>query len=182
MAWFYNGKQMYGAWTDGQGVAQPATWDADWTDAEKHQAGLVSTGTVNTRFFEADGATKKTVATIKSEEEARMNGLEATILGDTAADIIAEADGEPLVEISAGIMARRNECQASCTSAKALIAAETTFDGLYDLLMNSTKLVFGINVPEESGFWGCVDSQLTTETFHPRPPHGQSAHILPRGS
>ena len=180
MAWFYNGKQMYGAWTNAQGEAQVATWDADWTDAEKHQAGLISTGTVNTRFFEADGATKKTVSTIKSEEEARMNGLKETILGETVADIIAEADGEALSVISGGIMARRDAAEASCTSAKTLIAAETTFDALWDLLMNSKKLVHGIHVPEDSGFWGT--DEIVAEDFHTRPPHGMTATILPRGA
>ena len=78
-------------------------------------------------------------------------------------------------------MARRNEADASCTSAKALIAAETTFDGLWDLLMNSKKLVHGIHVPEESGFWGT--DEIVTEVFHPTPPHGQSVTTLPgRGS
>ena len=87
MAWFYNGKQMYGAWTNAQGEAQVATWDADWTDAQKQQAGLISTGSVNTRFFEDDGTTKKTVSTIKADEEARMNGLKETILGETQLSI-----------------------------------------------------------------------------------------------
>ena len=180
MAWFYNGKQMYGAWTNAQGEAQVATWDADWTDAEKQQAGLISTGSVNTRFFEDDGTTKKTVSTIKSEEEARMNGLKETILGETVADIINESDGEAVTTISGGIQARRDEAVASCTSAKTLIAAETTFDALWDLLMNSKKLIHGIHVPDESGFWGT--DEIVTEEFHTRPPHGQSAYILPRGS
>jgi hypothetical protein len=177
MAWFYNGKQMYGAWTNAQGEAQVATWDEDWTDAEKQQAGLISTGTVNTRFFEDDGETKKTVSTIKAEEEARMNGLKETILGETVADIINESDGEPVTTISGGIQARRDEAVASCTSAKSLIAAETTFDGLWDLLMNSKKLVHGIHVPDESGFWGT--EHIETEVIHTRPPYGMTATKLP---
>ena len=51
-----------------------------------------------------------------------------------------------------------------------MIAAQTTFDGLYNLIMGSTKLVNGINVPEATGNWGT--DNLVTESTQPEPPFG----------
>ena len=65
MAWFYNGNQISGAWTDATGVTHPATWDDDWTDAEKHQAGLISTAEKDELWAQLDLHT----AYLKGENE-----------------------------------------------------------------------------------------------------------------
>ena len=167
--WFYNGKQVYGAWTGFDGTSHPANWDSTYTDAQKIAAGLVQTGTVNDRFFNSDGS-KKTVATIKNEEGARVDGLKAAILGDSYADTISETDGEELETIAPSVVTKRAATNTSADTAKTLIAAQTTFDGLYDLIMRSTKLVNGINVPDATGNWGT--DNLVTESVQPEPPFG----------
>ena len=93
MAWFYNGKQIYGAWTDGYGVEHPADWETAWSDAEKKKVGLISRGTLNDRFFDEDGE-KHSVDYIQAHEEVRMQGLLAMILGQTMSDTISDSDGE----------------------------------------------------------------------------------------
>ena len=65
MAWFYNGNQISGAWTDAKGVTHPATWDDDWTDHEKHQAGLISTAEKDELWAQLDLHT----AYLKGENE-----------------------------------------------------------------------------------------------------------------
>jgi hypothetical protein len=174
MAWFYNKKQVYGAWTDGAGVDHPADWDETWTDEEKLAKGLTQKGEINYRFFHGHPTeAKKDVAQILAEEPVRMQGILAHILGNTHQQVIAESDGEALVEIPADIKSRRAEAEASCASAIASIEAETTFDGLYALMMGSTKLVFGMHVPADSGNWGLSGTDdLTTAIISPEPPIG----------
>ena len=108
MAWFYNGKQIYGAWTDGYGVEHPADWETAWSDAEKKKVGLISRGTLNDRFFDEDGE-KHSVDYIQAHEEVRMQGLLAMILGQTMSDTISDSDGETLVQIPPEIVAKREQ-------------------------------------------------------------------------
>ena len=112
MAWFYNGKQIYGAWTDGYGVDHPADWETAWSDAEKRKVGLIDKGTLNNRFFDEDG-NKHSVDYIHAHEEVRMQGLLAMILGQTISDTISESDGETLVQIPPEIVAKREQAQES---------------------------------------------------------------------
>lgn len=161
MAWFYDGKQIYGAWTDGYGVDHPADWETAWSDAEKRKVGLIDKGTLNDRFFDEDGE-KYSVDYIQAHEEVRMQGLLAMILGQTMSDTISESDGETLVQIPPEIVAKREQAQESCAEAISLIKSTHTFDGLWDLIMNSDVLVYGVHVPKDSGFWG-VKGDRTNE-------------------
>ena len=168
MAWLYNNKQVYKAWTDAEGTTHPATWDADWSDAEKYAKGLTQ-GDASSRFYNAD-ASKKTVATIKSEEGARMDGLKATVLSQTHYLTINESDGEPVDTIPSATATARNKTTAAHAEAKNLINAKTTFDQLWDLIMRSDKAVLGIPVPSASGDWGTDDWQ--TIALYSTPPNG----------
>mgnify|MGYP003676969218 FL=1 len=168
MAWLYNNKQVYKAWTDAESTTHPATWDADWSDAEKYAKGLTQ-GDASSRFYNAD-ASKKTVATIKSEEGARMDGLKATVLSQTHYLTINESDGEPVDTIPSATATARNKTTAAHAEAKNLINAKTTFDQLWDLIMRSDKAVLGIPVPSASGDWGTDDWQ--TIALYSTPPNG----------
>ena len=164
MAWFYNGKQVYKAWTDFGGTTHPATWYADWSEQEKLGKGLVQKGTINSRFFN-DDESAKAVADVKASEVTRMQGLLAQILSETQTQIISESDGEELESIPSEITAKRDEATASSNSAQTLINAETTFDSLYDLIERSTKTVYGIKVPSATGNWGT--DEMVIEVVNP---------------
>jgi hypothetical protein len=170
MAWFYNGKQIYGTWIDSEGANHPSTWDEDWSEEEKKAKGLIDKGEINARFFNDDG-TKKTSDEIKANELARMDGLSTFILGATCSDVISEVDGSPLEEdIPESISSSRAETEASRLQAQSLILEKDNFDGLYDLIMNSNKMVHGIHVPSGSGSWGT--EAISEDALHRRPPLG----------
>jgi len=170
MAWFYNGKQIYGTWVDSEGVTYPSTWNDDWSDEEKKSKGLIDKGEINTRFFNED-ETKKSYDEIKASELARMDGLSTFILGATCSDVISEVDGSPLDEDTPeNILVSREETESSRIKAQSLILEKDDFEGLYDLIMNSNKMVHGVHVPYDSGNWGT--ESISEDVLHRRPPLG----------